>query len=164
MNETPRDKQIQDLLRTYRDLQGTSTSGTGQRDGSDRILHNPGGQWEKTGCDKLDDLLNNLRRDRPVQWWHVTERYLRCDQRARNITARKTHTGRLVIPNLGPHHQALGEGIRLTESNTANELRIVIETWSTQVLDHEAANGIRYLSTRFPFNNYKWRDTEIVAA
>lgn len=166
MTETPRDQQIIDLLRTMRDLQGTSTSGTGQRDGGDRILHNPGGQWEKTGCDTLDGLLERLRTERPSQWWHVTERYLRCDARARNITARKTHSGRLIIPEhpFGIHSEAIGEGIRLVDSITANAMRVHVETWSPQVRNEKASRGIRYLSQRFPFNNFKHHDREVVAA
>lgn len=151
---TERENTIVTLLRRYRDLEGVSKSGTGGAGKGDRVLYDPdGSEWETSGCDALDDLLTRLRGERPVQWWHVTERYLRCDIRSRRVKAPKGRVGKL-----GPYCEALGHGVRPPDMLKGGEVLVVVEEWVPQVRLEKVRHGVTYLSKRFPWQRYRWRD------
>jgi len=162
---TAREQAIVDLLRTMRDLEGASVSGTssGSRD-CDRLLYADGGEWDKSGCDKLDELLRVLRAERPVQWWHLTERYLRCDVRPRRVRVYRGASGRERLPKLGPYCEPLGHGVRPPDLLAGGEVLIVVETWPAEVRPEKVRRAVRFLAERFPWNDYRWRDLRQEAA
>jgi hypothetical protein len=154
---TAREQAIVDLLRRYRDLVGVSSSGDALMGrvspvGS-RALYSEGGDWDKSGCDALDDLLRRLKRERPGQWWHLTERYLRCDVRSRRI---KTEGGKLPKP--GPHREFLGHGVRPPDLLAGGEVLVVVEEWRKEVRLDKVRHAIAYLAERFPWDRYRWED------
>lgn len=160
-----RDQAIIDLLRLYRDLEGVSSSGIGGDTGSpDRLLYMGGGQWDKSGCDDLDEALKTLRVERPSQWWHVTERYLRCEVRPRRVKAQRTNSGKLRMPSLGPHTEALGAGTRPTDAWTTTEILVVVEVWRPEVRLEKTRRGIAFLTARFPWDKHRWRDLQHAVA
>ena len=148
---------IVDLLRHMRDLEGISASGQGGGDRRDaRALYSDDSEWDRSGCDALDTLLAQLRVVRPVQWWHLTERYLRCDVRPVKV---KTSKGR--VPPLGPQREALGTGIR--PADRADELGggqmlVVVEHWSAKVRLEKVRRALEWTAARYPWNDYRWKD------
>jgi hypothetical protein len=148
-----RDQAIIDLLRLYRDLEGVSTSGNRGGGRDSRALYSEDSEWDRSGCDALDSLLGDLRVERPVQWWHVTERYLRCEVRPQRI---KTARGRLPSP--GAHREFLGHGVRPPDLLSGGEVLVVVETWQPTVRLEKVRRGIRFLVVGFPWNDFRWRD------
>lgn len=156
MSDSPsvRDQAIIDLIRLYRDLEGTSSSGTGGREGDDRMLYMDGGQWDTSGCDTLDTLLVRMRGERPSQWWHLTERYLRCESRSKRVKVDKR--GRLE--KLGPYCEALGHGVRPPDLLRGGEVLVVVESWQPAVRPQKVRLAVRWLVVEFPWDRFRWND------
>jgi hypothetical protein len=149
-----RDQAIVDLLRVYRDLEGGSSARGGSGGGRDsHLLYSDGGPWDKTGCDALDTLLLRLREERPIQWWHLTERYLRCDVRAQRV---RSYKGRIV--KLGPYREALGHGVRPPDLLKGGEVLVVVETWRPEVRLEKVRRGVSWLAVNFPWNDFRWQE------
>jgi hypothetical protein len=155
VNVSDRDLAIIDLLRVYRDLEGASSGGVGPGgyENGDRMLYMDGGEWDRSGCDALDEVLTQLRSERPTQWWHVTERYLRCEVRPQRI---KTARGRLPKP--GAHREFLGHGVRPPDLLRGGEVLVVVEMWCPEVRLEMVRRGVWFLVAGFPWDKFRWKD------
>jgi hypothetical protein len=160
-----RDQAIVDLLRKYRDLVGVSKSGVAETgrvsDSESRALYTPGGEWDKSGCDALDALLTRLREERPSQWWHVTERYLRCEVRVVRVKSRKGQ-----IQKLGPYREVLrkGAGTRPPDLLNSGDVLVVVEVWSPKVRLERARRGVTSLAVNFPWNDFQVTENYTILA
>jgi hypothetical protein len=166
---SPREQTIIDLLRVYRDLEGIGRTGDGaggsiSDQARDKPLYMEGGDWEASGCDALDDLLRQMRSERPVQQWHLLERYVRCEVRPRRVKLERAPGGKLRLPKPGAQTDYLGGGVRLTEATSAGEQIVVVETWKPQVDLGKVRKGVTFIASNFPWDKFRWSDLTQAAA
>ncbi len=88
---------------------------------------------------ELERCLHAMRDERRSQWWHVTERYLRCEERMAKVPVKK---GR---PKLPPHSE-IAAGAPEIGSTTA---RLRLRVWSPSVREEKVRRGLQWLADEF---------------
>ncbi len=88
---------------------------------------------------ELERCLRKMRDERRSQWWHVTERYLRCEDRVIDV---HVHNGR---PRLPPHTEVAAGAVQ-TKERTA---RLRVRVWSPAVREEKVRRGLGWLADEF---------------
>lgn len=127
---------IAEMLSRYEDAQST-LMGRSEATYGDGVLLMPK-QWNRS-FRELERCLHKMRDERPSQWWHVTERYLRCDDRIMEVAVRK---GR---PKLPPHVEVVA-GAPMSGQKTA---RLRVHVWSPAVRAEKVRRGLEWLADEF---------------
>jgi hypothetical protein len=130
---------LEELLRRYGEAQETMNKG-GVGDG-DAVTLMPL-TWNES-YRELERVLKVMRTERRSQWFHVTERYLRCTERVAEVRVVRTKRG----PELKlPPHSELGAGAPEIAGATA---RVRLVVWKPEVRMEKVRRGLEYVSAEF---------------
>ena len=127
-----------ELLRTYHDVQ-LPELGMGSDSSDDRVLlmsH----LWHQGSYKELHRSLYVMRAERPAEYWHVAERYLRCTRRQ---TVGCPECGQWTPENIRHRHYINGRHQKVERGP------IIEERWHRKVDAVSLERGLDYLSTEF---------------
>jgi hypothetical protein len=130
---------IEEMLRRYGEAQETMNKG-GVGDGDAVTLMSL--TWNES-YRELERVLKAMRPVRPSQWWHLTERFLRCQDRVAEVRVVRSKRG----PELKlPPHSELGAGAPEIAGATA---RVRLVVWDPSVRMEKVRRGLEYVSSEF---------------
>jgi hypothetical protein len=148
---------FEEMLRRYSEAQETMNKG-GMGDGSSVTLMPL--TWNES-YRELERVLKLMREERPSQWWHLTERFLRCQDQVAEVRVFRTRKG----PEFRlPAHCELGAGAPQIAGHTA---RVRLVVWSSSVRMEKVRRGLEYVSQQFrgdPFLPQEFLEPEQAAA
>lgn len=127
---------ITEMLRRY--AEASETMNKGDRGDGTAVTGMPR-TWNRS-YRNLERLLKQMREERKKQWWHLTERYLRCQERKVEVRVQKTIKGPVL--RLPPHSE-LGAGAPEIKGSTATVKLIV---WTPAVRKHVVDLGLLWLA------------------
>src|SRR5690242_2734553 len=90
---------------------------------------------------KLEALLPILKAERPSQWWHLTQRYIACEDKVIEVGTIKTLKGR--EPKLPPYTKARGAPALKAGFPTA---RIAVRQWKPEVRLEKVRRAVEWLA------------------
>lgn len=112
----------------------------------------------------LDALLDRMKPEslggggeRPSQWWHVTERYLRCEHRVIEVRAVRRRNGQVDFKL--PPHTELEAGAPSIKDSTA---RVRVAQWSSAVRAEKVRRGIEWLAESWPAGSEPYLPAEFL--
>lgn len=128
-----------ELLRSYHDACSAGDIGEGSGSLGDRLLL-MSEEWHEGSYSELHRALCVMRAERPAEYWHVAERYLRCTRRQTMGCPECRQYTREGIRHV---HYVNGRGQKVERT------RIIEERWNPRVSEYALSRGLDYLSTEF---------------
>lgn len=139
MRELSRRERVIELLRTLADAREPLQSGNGKSSAESHSFSYPKVYLEGS-YRELEATLRRLRAERPGQYWHVCERYLRCE---RKVIEAKVKKGKPTLPQ----HCELAGGLASIGASTA---RVSVFRWDERVRMEKVRAGVEFLVEHFP--------------
>ena len=115
--------------------------------------------WHQGSYRALEECLPILRSELPLNWWHVTQRYLAARDAVIEVKVIRTQKG--FHPEMPPNTVARGAPAVRAGYPTA---RIAARIYSPLVDTERVSRGVQWLATTLDARGGVWLPREILAA